>query len=152
MAKPDNLNEAIFAIQQSGVELKKDASAVYGNYATLGNVLDVLRPLFAEQGITVVQAPDVEGPHQVLRTTVTHVESGDSVAFATPLVLDKETMQGVGSAITYARRYALVSIFLMDADDDDDGNAASGSKSDEAQVTRKRTAAKKEPAEKARAL
>lgn len=118
---------AINTVVDKDIQLVKNARAVYGNYATLDNVMDKLRPELAAAKLLVTQAPDVEGPHKVLRTIVTHVPSGDAVSFATPLVLDKETMQGVGSAITYARRYALVSIFFLDADEDDDGNATQGS-------------------------
>ena len=45
--------------------------------------------------------------------------------------LDKTNMQGVGSAVTYAKRYGLLSLSGMEPDenpDDDDGNKASGTK------------------------
>jgi hypothetical protein len=54
---------------------------------------------------------------------VVHVESDQARVYHTPLILDKQTSQGMGSAVTYARRYALVSIFFLDADEDDDGAA-----------------------------
>lgn len=147
-----SLNEAMFAAIHSGVELRKDASANYGNYATLGNVMEVLRPVLVENELLVEQAPNTLEGKEVLTTIIIHVPTDQARMYHTPLVLDKSNMQGVGSAITYARRYALVSIFFMDADEDDDGNAAAGSDSAEARVSRKRTASKKEPAEKARAL
>lgn len=44
-------------------------------------------------------------------------------SFVMPLA--KADPQGAGSAITYARRYALVSMLGLNVDEDDDGNHAS---------------------------
>lgn len=123
-----SLNESMASILAKDLKLTKDASANYGNYATLGNVLEVLRPALIEAGLTVEQAPNLvgaDGPHPtpVLTTVIVHAESDQARLYHTPLILDKQTSQGMGSAVTYARRYALVSIFFLDADEDDDGAA-----------------------------
>src|SRR5678815_1044708 len=118
-----SLNESMAKILESDLQLKKDASANYGNYATLGNVLEVLRPALVRYGLTVEQAPDLFDGVPCLTTIVVHVESDQARIYHTPLILDKQTSQGMGSAVTYARRYALVSIFFLDADEDDDGAA-----------------------------
>jgi len=118
-----SLNEAMASILAKDLKLTKDASANYGNYATLGNVLEVLRPALVEAGITVEQSPNLIEQTPVLSTVLIHVESDQARIYHTPLILDKQTSQGMGSAVTYARRYALVSIFFMDADEDDDGAA-----------------------------
>ena len=47
-----------------------------------------------------------------------------SFVTAIPLVLAKNDMQGLGSAITYARRYGIMSILNLPTEDDD-GNEAS---------------------------
>lgn len=142
------LHNAMFAVHAAGIQLKKDATAVYGNYATLGNVLEKLRPVLIENGLYVEQMPAGSVDNPLLRTRIIHAETGEYSEGYTPLILDKQTMQGEGSAITYARRYALVAAFGLDADEDDDGNAASGSQSAEAKVTRKKKAASPEPARK----
>jgi len=111
------------AILASDLKLTKDASANYGNYATLGNVLEVLRPALIANGLVVEQGPDIYEGMPCLTTYVIHTESDAARIFHTPLILDKQTSQGMGSAVTYARRYALVSIFFLDADEDDDGAA-----------------------------
>lgn len=128
MAEPSKLAAALFRLQERAIALKKDAAAVYGQYATLGNVMEVLRPHLAEEGILVMQSPAINGPNPALVTTLYHVESGESQTFTAPLILEKETGQGMGAAITYMRRYMLVSIFFLDADEDDDGNSAEPSK------------------------
>ena len=67
-----------------------------------------------------------EGGTAGVITVITH-SSGEYIEFD-PLFLkaDKATAQGMGSAITYARRYSLSSAFGIASDVDDDGNEASG--------------------------
>jgi hypothetical protein len=52
--------------------------------------------------------------------------SGESISGRYPLRPQQQTPQGYGSALTYARRYALAAMVGVVADEDDDGNAASG--------------------------
>ena len=52
--------------------------------------------------------------------------SGEKIEVDIPMMLEGANMQKLGSAITYAKRYGLVALLAVDADDDDDGNAASG--------------------------
>lgn len=138
-----SLDAKLLEIQSRNLALTKDAEANYGRYATLGNVMDVLRPVLSELGLLIVQAPNLVGPSgtPAMTTIVTDTESGEGREFATPLILDKQTSQGMGSACTYARRYALVAIFFLDADEDDDGKAG------EAPVTKKRAAPRKKKEE-----
>ena len=56
-------------------------------------------------------------------TSLIHV-SGEKFQSVVYLVLDRQNMQGLGSAITYARRYGLLGLVGL-APEDDDGNAAS---------------------------
>ena len=124
-----SLASKLFEIQSKGLELRFDSTNPhYGNdFASLGAVLDVVLPALKEEGVLVYQAPtrhwrasgEVD-PGEVLETTLVDVENPDDrLSFRTPLILDKENMQGLGSAITYARRYALVSLFTLNAEDDD---------------------------------
>lgn len=143
MAKPSSLNEAVAAVQRSGLILKKDASFNYGNYATLGAVIDLLRPALEENDLIVEQAPNLYEGREVLTTVLIHVPTDQARIYHSPLILEKDTMQKVGSAVTYSRRYALVSIFFLDADEDDDGNAASGDEAAAKQVGKKAKVARK---------
>lgn len=93
-------------------------------YAPLNDVLNLVRPLLSEQGLSVVQAPSGDGENIIIITTLLH-ESGQWITFpALVLKADKATAQGAGSAITYARRYALSAILGIASEDDDDGNHA----------------------------
>ena len=104
---------------------KKDSKNPHfkSSYADLASVWDACRTALQANGFSVVQYGDVvEGQH-VLMTLLLH-ESGDSIKGCTPLLNGKGDMQGLGSAITYARRYGLAAIVGV-CPEDDDGNAAS---------------------------
>jgi hypothetical protein len=58
----------------------------------------------------------------VLFTKLVHV-SGEAWNHETPLYLTDKTMQGLGAAITYARRYAWQSVLGIAAEEDTDGPA-----------------------------
>jgi hypothetical protein len=60
-----------------------------------------------------------------LRTDIVHVPTGETLTGNIPLVLQKDDPQGVGSALTYYKRYSILSILGLTADEDDDGQAAS---------------------------
>lgn len=93
-------------------------------YADLGSVWEAAREALAENELAVVQVPEGDVNGVVLTTLLIH--SSDqwmkSVLKIKPVKADP---QGIGSAITYARRYALAAMVGI-ASDDDDGNAASG--------------------------
>lgn len=94
------------------------------SYADLKQVLDAVRAACDGNGLAVSQTPHDEGGRVAVSTTIIH-PSGQWVTFA-PLAMPGNigNPQGAGSAISYARRYALMAIFNMAAEDDD-GRAAS---------------------------
>ena len=97
-------------------------------YAPLNDILNDVRPLLAKNGLSIIQSPSGDG-ESISVTTILYHESGEWIK-SDPLVLkaDKATAQGAGSAITYARRYALSAMLGISSEDDDDGNIASGNK------------------------
>ena len=94
-------------------------------YATLAEVRDTVVPVLAKHGLAITQFTDMIGERIFLVTRLVH-ESGEVQESKFPIAYDKP--QAMGSAITYARRYALSSICNISADDDDDGNSASATK------------------------
>lgn len=93
-------------------------------YAPLETVLNTVRPILSKHGLSVVQAPSTDGGNITISTTLIH-ESGEYMEFPElSLKMDKVTAQGAGSAITYARRYAISAILGISSEDDDDGNHA----------------------------
>jgi hypothetical protein len=87
-------------------------------YADLESVIEAMREPFASEGLSVVQSVN-DG---MLSTTIFHA-SGESISSTVPLFIPKQDMQGVGSAITYARRYGLAAACGI-SQTDDDGNDA----------------------------
>ncbi len=68
--------------------------------------------------------------YSILTTIIVHAESGEWMESSYVMPVAKQNdPQAMGSAITYARRYALASIFNLNQEEsDDDGNLASGIK------------------------
>lgn len=93
-------------------------------YADLASVWEACRDQLSAHGLSVFQTTD-DGPQGVTVITTLAHSSGEWVRGKLTLKPVKEDPQGVGSAITYARRYALAAIVGV-APEDDDGNAASG--------------------------
>lgn len=117
---------------------KKDMPPVYkdaqnphlkNHYASLGAVLEAVEGVLAKHGLVIVQT--INGA--TLVTAIYDTETGESLASAYPLKPVKDDPQGMGSAITYARRYSLMAMLSLTAEDDD-GNAASHSHFTEAKT------------------
>lgn len=93
-------------------------------YADLATVLDTVRPVLAKHRLAVVQMPTEMDGGPGLTTTLVH-ESGEWMRTSVRLYPGKTDPQGIGSALTYARRYGLQAALGIAADDDDDGHAGS---------------------------
>jgi hypothetical protein len=94
-------------------------------YADLGAVLEAVTEPLASHGLLIVQRFSSDQGTPILITEIVHAESGQSIASALPVICkDPTDPQKLGGAITYARRYSLVAILSLTAEDDD-GNAAS---------------------------
>lgn len=92
-------------------------------YASLSSCLEAAKPL-ARHGIAVAQVPNHEAGCVELITMLIHTESGQWIRGRWPIDTAKG-VQGMGSALTYARRYCLCAMAgIASGDADDDGNAA----------------------------
>lgn len=129
MKTSESVNELFAALAKANGEIKnavKDAENPHfkRDYATLASVLDAVREPLSKNGLSVLQTVRVaEGNHFLLETRLAHA-SGQWVESETPLLLVKDDMQGLGSAITYARRYALAAMIGVSHADDDDAEDA----------------------------
>jgi len=93
------------------------------SYASLGAVIDATSTVFRNNGFVVMQPCGRDELGAYVETRLLHT-TGESFSSKVYLVLDKQNMQGLGSAITYARRYGLLGMANREAEDDD-GNEAS---------------------------
>ena len=123
MEKSETIGKLTLALSKVQAQLKpaKENSKnpfFKSNYADLGSVWDSVRSLLSENELAILQMPtDVGG----LTTILSH-SSGEFIS-STMYIPSKEDAHGVGSAISYARRYALAS-FVGVVTGDDDGNGA----------------------------
>lgn len=120
------LAKAFVAAQKASEAVKKANSnpAFKSKYADLAAVVEAVIPALNGAGVGVMQFPAFDGEMVGVTTTLLH-ESGSSVTAILLLRPSKSDPQGVGSAITYARRYSVLAMTGA-APEDDDGNAASG--------------------------
>jgi hypothetical protein len=125
----NELAPALSAAQAEMVGIKKTKQNPHlkNKYAGLDDILDVVRPVLAKHGLSLVQGTDLTSKtgEVVITSTILH-KSGQWITAAMPLPLAKNTVQEVGSLVTYGRRYLVSSQLAIAAEDDDDGNAASG--------------------------
>lgn len=125
MHKSQNLSElakSMILFQVKVESIKKDAKNPFfkSSYASLSNILDAIKEPLIESGLSVLQFPT--GDYGL--TTILLHESGEYLKSEYSMKPVKDDPQSRGSAITYARRYALASILCLNIDEDDDGNTA----------------------------
>jgi hypothetical protein len=94
-------------------------------YAPLDAIIEATRPVLAKHGLAVQQNPVFSDGCAGVQTVIIH-KSGHKESSLLLLPLKDQSPQGVGSAITYARRYSLAAVLGIASEDDDDGNVSSG--------------------------
>lgn len=117
---------AALAKAQGQIEgAKKDSANPHfkSRYADLASCWDACREALSKNGLAVIQAPGEAAEGLVEMTTLLTHESGEWISERLTIPLAKVDAQGYGSAVTYARRYALTAMVGI-APEDDDGNAA----------------------------
>lgn len=115
------------AIKKSATNPAFQRNGKGGKYTTLDALIDATIKTLHKNGLVVFQTmrPTDDGLKVNIVTILAHAESGESIESELTLPLDKNNPQGVGSAITYGRRYGYAAILGVTSDDDDDGNRAS---------------------------
>lgn len=92
-------------------------------YASLSSVMEAIKTPLAKNGLSFIQCVENEGEAYYLKTILAHA-SGEKIESRVQLILGRRDMQGLGSSITYARRYSLSAMLGVVDTDDDDGNAS----------------------------
>lgn len=117
-SKHIEISKAVLLAQKSlgAVTKSGDNPFYHSKYATLTDVIKLIKNIFNEAGIVILQP--VDGDY--IRTILLHAETGEFLSSKTRIVISKkDDPQAYGSAITYARRYALQSFLLIPTEDDD---------------------------------
>lgn len=129
MKTTEQINEIAVALATAqgnmGAALKDSQNPHFrSTYADLASVVDATRPHLSAVGIATVQLPTINGDLVEVTTALVH-KSGQVIATTLSARSKDLSPQGIGSAITYLRRYGLMAVAGI-APDDDDGEAAMG--------------------------
>lgn len=125
----DSIGQLAAALAAAQAEIKaaaKDSENPHfkAAYADLASVWEACRGPLSKNGLAVIQLPSADGSKVTVQTVLAH-KSGEWISGELVLTAAQNTPQGVGSAITYGRRYGLAAIAGV-APDDDDGEGAEG--------------------------
>jgi len=131
------LAEALAKAQSTMVEAKEDSKNPFfkSNYADLTSIWRACKESLTTQGLSISQVTGFVDGQVFLVTTLLH-SSGEWMKGFYPLYLGKQDPQAVGSAITYARRYALAAIVgVCKEGEDDDAEKAQDRKAPKELIT-----------------
>lgn len=128
MTHSEQINEIAAALSKAQAVIAgaaKDSENPFfkSKYADLASVWDACRKPLTDNGLSVAQTAAADDGHVGVTTILMHA-SGQWIADRLVMKPTKDDPQGIGSCITYARRYALAAMVGV-APEDDDGNAAS---------------------------
>lgn len=135
-----SLTKALVKAQSEFPSIPNDAENPHfkNKFASLHTIMEKVLPVLNANGLALMQFPTALEGQPALRTKLVHAESGEYEEDTMLLVLAKNDPQSQGSALTYARRYAVLSALGLVADEDDDGATASKSRAvPETTVTKK---------------
>ena len=126
MTEHKNIYMALCAAQANMGKVTKGSvnPAFKSKYADLADVVSVAVPALTEQGIAMYHSVIRNEHGTAMRTTLSHGATDTHIHCDVPMIVDKQNMQGMKSATTYAKRIGLESVTGIAAEDDD-GNAAS---------------------------
>ncbi len=136
-----NLFTALSAVVDDLSSVRKDGDSYSGKYATMSAILEIVNPALRAHGLSICHTVERVNDRECLKSLLCH-SSGEYIVSRIPLILNKNDMQGLGSAITYARRYAtqsLLNLAIADHDDDGDSNTVKNSKNKKQNATAKYT-------------
>lgn len=129
MKKTDDIKDLLTALSKAQGKFKPvafDRSNPHykSKYASLSAIEEMIKAPLESNGLSIIHILNNNDKGDlVLETVLGHV-SGQWIASEFRLLLSKQDMQGLGSAVTYAKRYALSALLNVSSDEDDDGNAA----------------------------
>jgi ERF superfamily len=108
--------------------LKEVMQALMGEGEIEGDIKPERSP-YPAFGLMICHQPVIFGRQMFMVTKILHADSGEFIANIYPVIDNiNASPQSIGSATTYARRYAIMSLTSMVAEDDDDGQSAKADK------------------------
>lgn len=121
-----NLVKALAKAQGQFKPIKRESENPFfkSKYADLGTIIEATKDALSANGLAVTQGVSVSEDGRVNVETMLAHEGGGWLKGTLSLKPKADDPQSIGSACTYARRYALGAILGVASEDDDDGNAA----------------------------
>lgn len=118
------LNTALAAFQDAFQVVPLDGENPHfgSRYATLPTIVQKMTPVLRTHGLMFKSRIDTDGGASSLVVELLHIVSGENMT--SRMALPAGNPQAIGSAITYYRRYAMLTMTGAVADGDDDGNQA----------------------------
>jgi hypothetical protein len=113
------MGAAIVAAYSELGHVAKDGTGNYGKHATISAVLDAAKPVLAKHDLAVMQTFAESDPGFVSVNTILIHADGELWSCGALRMPAPNDPQKVGGAISYARRYALLTALCLAADDDD---------------------------------
>lgn len=160
MNKSEQINELAAALAKAQGAMRsatKDSDNPFfkSKYTSLAAIWNSCREHLSLNGLSVVQTTSNEGDVICVESMLLH-SSGQFISSILKVKPVKSDIQSIGSAITYARRYALAALIgISSSEEDDDGQEAtrqSGPQENKQEVLSQLAAASKEGAEAFRML
>ena len=129
MQKSETIGALMAALSKAQAEMKNPSfdsvnPHFKSKFASLANVRDTITPALTKHGLAVTQLTGNDNDGRPCVETVLGHSSGEWIASTFTVPVAKADAHGAGSAITYARRYALMAIVGVVGDEDDDANQA----------------------------
>ena len=111
--------------QMQGIIKEGKNPAFRSKYVTLDSILDTLRPILTSNGLMLTQGstPPWGVESITVESRIIHT-SGEWIATTVTIPVTKPDAHGLGSALTYGRRYSVSALLAISADEDDDANGA----------------------------
>jgi hypothetical protein len=111
--------------QMQGITKEGKNPAFKSKYVTLDSILDTLRPILTSNGLMLTQGSSKPETLQAVtvESRIIHT-SGEWIATTVTIPVTKPDAHGLGSALTYGRRYSVSALLAISADEDDDANGA----------------------------
>jgi hypothetical protein len=124
------------AVSKMPVWITMDAEGDLGKftikYASLKKILSVVRPILIAEGVRIKQGANpswtmdsgsVKGKLVPVYTNLIHSQTGQTDSTVVEIPLSKLDAQGMGSAVSYGRRYSLLAALGLATDEADDNGA-----------------------------
>jgi hypothetical protein len=116
--------QKLLAVQTEVAPIIKDSDNPFykSKYFDINKLIEMVKPVLSKHGIVVLQPlSHVVSEGKVIptiTTTLMDAESGEQITSSCPLMQGQDA-QKHGASVTYFRRYALVSLLALGAEDDD---------------------------------